>query len=332
MFKGGFHLETHIIRGAMLFYFKRLLITLVLMTTLFTFNFNAYAEEGRKIKLVSVAWTGVTIKTNLARSILESLGYQTEHTVLSVPFVYSALSNGDADVFFGNWMPSIADKFFKKGTVIQHVANMPGAKYTLAVPTYCADGGLKHFKDLAKFGDKLEWKIFGIEAGNDGNLIIRDMIEKNLYGLGKFKLLPSSEVAMLAEVQARVKQNRWIVFLGWSPHSMNERIDMTYLKGSTAETFGPNDGTATVWINVRKGFAEDQPNAARLFKNLTFSVSDMNAVMTALYKDKSLKPRQAGLQWAKTHPEVCRRWLDGVTSLDGKPGLPAFEAYLKSRP
>lgn len=316
----------------MSFNVKRILMTLVLITTIFTFTANA--REGNKIKLASVAWTGVTIKTGLAVSILESLGYKAENVVLSVPFVYSAMSTGEVDVFLGNWMPSmatIADKFFKNGSVIQYGVNMPGAKYTLAVPTYCAEGGLKHFKDLVTFGDKLEWKIFGIEAGNDGNLIIRDMIEKNMFGLGKFKLLPSSEVAMLAEVQARVKQNRWIVFLGWSPHSMNERIDMTYLKGSNAETFGPNDGTATVWTNVRKGFVQDQPNAARLFKNLTFDVSEMNEIMTVLYNDKSLKPRQAGLKWVKAHPEKYKAWLEGVTTLDGKPSVPALEAYLKNK-
>jgi glycine betaine/proline transport system substrate-binding protein len=314
----------------MLFYVKRILISLVIITTVL--SSTAIAREGDKIRLASVAWTGVTIKTELAVSILKSLGYKAENVVLSVPFAYAALSGGEVDVFLGNWMPSmatIANKFFKNGSVVQYGVNMPGAKYTLAVPTYCAEGGLRHFEDLVKFGDKLEWKIYGIEAGNDGNLIIRDMIKKNMFGLGKFKMLPSSEVAMLAEVQAKVKQNRWIVFLGWSPHSMNERGDMTYLKGSTAETFGPDDGTATVWTNVRKGFEQDQPNAARLFKNLTFDVSEMNAIMTVLFKDKSLKPRQAALKWVKANPEKYKAWLEGVTTLEGQPAVPAFEAYLK---
>jgi len=312
--------------------FKRFLFTGVLVA--FIVSFAAAAPAAPQIKLASVSWTGVTIKTALAEAVLESLGYEAENTVLAVPFVYAAMSTGSADVFLGNWMPSmasIADKFFKNGTVIQYVANMPGAKYTLAVPTYCAEGGLKDFKDIAKFGDKLDYKIFGIEAGNDGNLIIRDMIEKDMFGLGKFELVPSSEVAMLAEVQSRVKRDQWIVFLGWAPHSMNERIDMTYLTGSTNETFGPNDGTATVWTNIRKGFAEEQPNVAKLLKNMTFPVSMMNQIMTTVYKDKSLSHVKAGLQWVKAHPESYKGWLEGVTTVDGKPGVPAFEAYLESK-
>ena len=309
---------------------KRMLFACVLLTFLLTIASGAPAAE--KIKLASVTWTGVTIKTEVAMAVLESLGYEAENKVLAVPFVYTALDSGDVDAFLGNWMPSmasIADKFFKKGSVIQYVANMPGAKYTLAVPTFCAEAGLKDFSDIAKFGEELDDQIHGIEAGNDGNLIIRDMIEKDMFGLGKFELVPSSEVAMLAEVQSRVKQKRCIVFLGWAPHSMNERIDMTYLTGSTDETFGPNDGTATVWTNVRKGFEQDQPNVARLFKNMTFPVSMMNAIMTNLYEDKSLTHLQAGLQWIKANPQSYKGWLEGVTTADGQPAIPAFEAYLE---
>jgi glycine betaine/proline transport system substrate-binding protein len=312
--------------------FKRLLFAFVFISVLFTLTTGVPA--GQKIKIASVAWTGVTIKSELAVSLLEALGYEAENTVLSVPFVYSAMSTGGVDAFLGNWMPSmagIADKFFKDGTVIKYTENMTGAKYTLAVPSYCAEGGLKHFKDIVTFGDKLDWKIHGIEAGNDGNLIIRDMIEKDMFGLGKFDLVPSSEVAMLAEVQSRIKQNRCIVFLGWSPHSMNERIDMTYLNGSTNETFGPDDGTATVWTNIRKGFAEEQPNVAKLLKNMTFPVANMNQIMTSLYEDKALTPRIAGLKWVKDNPETYTKWLEGVTTIDGKPAVPAFESYLKAQ-
>ena len=309
--------------------FKRTRVPFILFITLIAFAASAASAE--KIKIASVAWTGVTVKSEIAVSLLQSLGYDAENTVYSVPFVYAALSDGAADIFFGNWMPSmatVANKFFEKGSVVKYVANMPGAKYTLAVPTYCAEAGLKDFADIATFGDKLDWKIHGIEAGNDGNLIIRDMIEKNMFGLGKFAIMPSSEVAMLAEVQSRVKNERCIVFLGWSPHSMNERIDMTYLTGSTDATFGPNDGTATVWTNIRKGFDQEQPNVALLVKNMTFPIPMMNQIMTTIYEDKSLKPRGAGLKWIKAHPEVYKGWLKGVTTAGGKDSVAAFEAYL----
>ncbi len=309
---------------------RRILFASLLLITLVCSSIPALAAE--KVTVASVSWTGVTIKSEIAVSVLESLGYEADNKVFSVPITYSALSTGDADVFFGNWMPSmanIATKFFDKGTVIKYVANMPGAKYTLAVPTYCAEAGLTDFSDIARFGDKLDWKIYGIEPGNDGNMIIQDMIDKDMFGLGKFKLVASSEVAMLSEVQAYARNDKWIVFLGWAPHSMNERVDMTYLTGSTAETFGGNDGTATVWTNIRKGLEEDRPNVARLVRQMIFPVSMMNQIMTSVHEDKTLKLDKAGLLWLKDHPEKYEEWLDGVTTVDGKPGAAAFKAFLE---
>ncbi|KAB1442444.1 glycine betaine ABC transporter substrate-binding protein [Pseudodesulfovibrio senegalensis] len=309
--------------------FRRIIRAVLTIAAILVFSVPAYA--GKEIRIASVGWTGVTIKTELAVSILNSLGYDAENIIVSVPIAYKAMATNEADAFMGNWMPSmasIANKYFEEGTVIKYVANMPGAQYTLAVPSYCAQQGLKDFKDIVKFGDRLDWKIYGIEAGNDGNQIIQGMIDKNMFGLGKFSIVPSSEAGMLAQVQSYAKENKWIVFLGWAPHSMNERIDMTYLTGSTAETFGANDGTATVWTNIRKGFDKENPNAAKLLKHMVFSIDMMNQIMTTLHADHTLAPRDAALAWLKKHPEVYKKWLEGVTTEDGKPAVPAFEKTL----
>ncbi|MBI9109574.1 glycine betaine ABC transporter substrate-binding protein [Maridesulfovibrio ferrireducens] len=316
----------------MLTHSKRVLFVLVLVVSIF--SFSAFAQASPKITLASVGWTGVTIKTDIAVSVLNSLGYDAENIMVSVPIAYKAMSTSDADAFLGNWMPSmasIADKYFEKGTVLKYAINMDGAKYTLATPTFCFEAGLKDFKDIAKFGDKLEWKIYGIEAGNDGNEIIQSMIDKNLFGLGKFTLVPSSEAAMLAQVQGMAREGKWSVFLGWAPHSMNEYIDMTYLTGSTDGTFGGNDGTATIWTNIRSGLVKDEPNVARLLKNMTFSISMINQIMIKVEKDDSLSLGQAGLNWVKKHPEVYKKWLEGVTTVDGKSAVDAFESSLKKK-
>ena len=310
---------------------KRLSI-LFLFTLICALSQPVWASK--EIHFANVTWTGVTVKTELAKNILTSLGYETRSSNLSVPIVYQALSTGDADVFLGNWMPtmeSIANKFFDQGSIVKYVANMTGAKYTLAAPAYVVDGGLRDFADIVKFADKLEHKIFGIEPGNDGNRIIKGMIDADMYGLGDFKIVATSEPIMLTEVQNYVRDKKWVVFLGWSPHYMNQIIDMKYLTGSTAETFGDNDGTATVYTNVRKGFAKDFPNAAVLLKNLVFPIDMMNEISQLLNDDSSLNHEKAGLKWIKQHPEVYRGWFDGVKTVSGKAALPAFEKYLATK-
>jgi glycine betaine/proline transport system substrate-binding protein len=239
---------------------QKLVPVFVAAALVLAFMLPAQSAQAKRAELrfASVGWTCVTTKTDVAVHILETLGYEAENMLLSVPFAYKAMSTGDVDVFLGNWMPSmasIADPYFNDGSVVQLSPIMTEAKYTLAVPTYVAEGGLTDFKDIIKYGEKLDWKIYGIEEGNDGNQIIEAMIEQDLFGLGKFKIIPSSEAGMLAQVRSYVPGKRWIVFLGWSPHSMNKTIDMTYLTGSDERTFGPDDGTANVYINTRKGFA-----------------------------------------------------------------------------
>ncbi|MGE4560591.1 MAG: ABC transporter substrate-binding protein, partial [Desulfobulbus sp.] len=300
----------------------------IILCTLFAVFLAGTCQAADKaVRFVSVSWTGVTIKTELAVHILKALGYKTSNVMVSVPIVYNALATGEADVFLGNWMPSmqsIAGPYFEKGTVEQYVANMPGATYTLAVPAYVYQGGLQHFSDIAKYGDKLGHRIYGIEEGNDGNEIIQAMIDKNMFGLKGFTLVSSSEQGMLSQVQAFGRDKKWIVFLGWAPHYMNEIIDMRYLSGSTAETFGENDGTATVYTNIRKGFTREDPNVARFLKNLTFPVAMINQIMGTMHKDSDLRPAKAGLDWLKQHPEIYTRWLEGVKTVDGKPALPVF--------
>ena len=78
-------------------------------------------------------------------------------------------------MFLGNWMPTMeADvrPYLEDGSVENVGVNLEGAKYTLAVPTYLAEQGLKDFADIAKFRDQLEGQIYGIEPGNDGNRLI----------------------------------------------------------------------------------------------------------------------------------------------------------------
>jgi len=310
---------------------RRSIITIIVLAAALLFTGPVFAQK--EVRLASVSWTGVTVKTDLAKNILNSLGYEATSKILSVPIVYKALEMGDMDIFLGNWMPSmksIANEFFENGTIVKYIANMPGAKYTLAAPSYVVDGGLKDFSDIAKYAEKLDNKIYGIEPGNDGNLIIQQMIDDNKFGLGDFKLVATSEPIMLAEVQAMSKEKEWVIFLGWSPHYMNQIIDMKYLTGSTAETFGENDGTATVYTNIRKGFDKDMPNVTHFLKNYIFPISMINEISLMLKNNKQLTHGEAGMAYLKEHPEIYQGWLKGVTTVDGKPALPVFEAYLKS--
>ena len=286
-------------------------------------------DSCREVRFSDVGWTDITATTALASVVLEGLGYEPSAEVLAVPVTYASLKNKDIDVFLGNWMPSMAadiEPYAKDGSVETVRANLEGAKYTLAVPTYTAEAGLKGFADIAKFKDQLDEKIYGIEPGNDGNRLIQDIIDKKAFELGGFELVESSEQGMLAQVSRAVAAKEPIVFLAWAPHPMNVRFDLTYLEGGD-DYFGPNYGGATVYTNVRAGYAKDCPNVGRLLGNLAFTLPMEGAVMGSILDDGE-EPNAAALAWLKANPAVLDGWLDGVTTLDGQPGLAAVKAHL----
>jgi glycine betaine/proline transport system substrate-binding protein len=196
--------------------------------------------------------------------------------------------------------------------------NLSGAKYTLAVPQYAYEAGIRDFSDIQRFADALERTIYGIEPGNDGNRHILTMIQRNEYGLGGFHLVESSEQGMLAEVARAYAARKPIVFLAWDPHPMNMQFNLRYLTGGDA-TFGPDFGGAHVYTVVRSGYLQQCPNVGRLLKNLSFTTRGESEVMRSMIVDHELPDRAAQL-WLARHSDVVAGWLEGVRSIGSHSG------------
>ena len=225
--------------------------------------FAGDAESCKKVRLSDVGWTDIQATTGVASVLLTALGYEPEVIQLSVPVTYASLKNNDLDVFLGNWMPSMTSdikEYTAEGSVETISKNLAGAGYGIVVPAYVAEGGVKTLTDLGKFKDKFDGKIYGIEAGNDGNRIILDMIAKPENKLEGFELVESSEAGMLTQAEQSIKDKQWIAFLGWTPHPVMGAMNLTYLDGMGDSGFG----AATVQTNVRKGYLAECPNVGKL--------------------------------------------------------------------
>ena len=108
---------------------------------------------------------------------------------------------------------------------------------------------------------------------------------------------------------------------------MNTKFDITYLSGGD-EYFGANYGGTTINTLARRGYAEQCPNAGKLFGQLVFSTEMENAIMEGI-EDKRQDPEVAATEYLKANPEPIAAWLDGVTTVTGEPGLPAVRKALK---
>jgi glycine betaine/proline transport system substrate-binding protein len=285
------------------------------------------SESCKTVRLSDVGWTDIQATTGVASVLLTALGYEPDVKVLSVPVTYASLKNKDIDVFLGNWMPSMTNDvkpYTDDGSVETISQNLEGAGYGIVVPQYSADGGVKTLTDLGKFKDKFNGKIYGIEAGNDGNRIILDMISKPENNLEGFELVESSEAGMLTQAEKSMKNNEWIAFLGWTPHPVMGEMKIHYLDGMGDSGFG----AATVHTNVRKGYTTECPNAGKFISNLKFDLSMENQMMDAILKGGNAN--DVAKEWLKAHPDAVTPWLAGVTTFDGGDAAAAVKSSLGS--
>jgi glycine betaine/proline transport system substrate-binding protein len=119
-----------------------------------------------------------------------------------------------------------------------------------------------------------------------------------------------------------MKDSKWIVFLGWTPHPVMGEMKISYLDGMGDTGFG----AATVHTNVRKGYTTDCPNVGTFFKNLKFNLSAENVMMDGILKGGA--PNDVAKAWLKANPDAVTPWLQGVTTFDGKDAAEAVKAAL----
>ena len=284
----------------------------------------------RTVRFADVGWSDVAATTGLASVVLEGLGYQPVVTMASLPITFAGLKNRQFDVFLGYWVPhmvAVAQPFIQAGQVkVLEPANLVGARYSLAVPQYLYDKGLRDFADIARFEKDLQGKIHGIEPGSDGNALIAGMIRDGAFGLKKFQLVESSEIGMLTQAHRAVLGKKAIVFLGWEPHPMNIQLKMRYLSGGDA-VFGPNLGAAKVYTAVPNTYETRCPNVAAFLKNLQFSTDMESQVMGPIME--RVKPNLAARNFLEKNLTLLGPWLAGVKTFDGRDGLAQVAAALR---
>ena len=283
----------------------------------------AEPEACRLVRMADPGWTDITSTNAMAGVLLAALGYEQKVAALSVPITYVGMQKSQIDVFLGNWMPAqkpLVDPILKEGGMVLLRANLPSAKFTLAVPSHVAEAGVKTFADLARHADRFDRKIYGIESGSPANQNIKKMLDAKSYGLEGWSLVESGEQSMLSQVARKERNKEWIVFLAWEPHQMNTKFQLTYLDGDK-DYFGPNFGSATVNTVTRKDYMAQCPNAGKLFSQMEFTVDLENRVISDVL-DK-MDARTAAIRQIRAHPKLVESWLAGVKTYGGADGLAA---------
>ncbi len=271
----------------------------------------------------------MTVKTEIMAQLLAPLGYESEQQELSSTVGYKTLQTGDSDVFLAGWLPAQQDSYdaaIANGAIVDLGNNVNGARMGFAVPGYVAEAGVTSAEQLDAHRERFDARYYSIESGSTVSDFINQAKQDDTYGLGDWELMESSTPGMLAEVQAAYDEQRWIAFYGWTPHWMVLAYDMRILD-DPAGVYGPDNGRSDVRTIVGREFSEANPNLTRLLDQFVLSADDQSAFIQGFGRE-GRDPEAVAHDWLVAHRDKLAEFLDGVTTRDGKPALPAVERSL----
>ncbi len=307
------------------------LLGLLLLVGAFMFGAcGGGGEADETVNFGTVDWPEAVAKTNVASTIVDALGYQTEVQELGVPTVFQGLDTGDLDVFVEAWFPTMQTNFDEVQDVESVTTNLEEATFSVAVNQEACEAGVTSHEDLAEFADRFEEggtpTIYGLEPGNDGNQVVLDMIENDQYDLGNWELIESSTNGMLSEVDRRLGDGEWVAWTGWEPHWMNNRYDMCLLE-DPEEAWG---GQSHVETLVNNEFPEQFPELYTFFEQMVVT-SEIQRELIDGIDNSGLPPEEFAIQWLRENPDVTDNWLAGIEATDGTDGAEALRNYLEQR-
>ncbi|RCW43836.1 MULTISPECIES: ABC transporter substrate-binding protein [unclassified Halanaerobium] len=310
--------------------FKLISIFLILTAVVAVTGIQAPAVSAQDdtIDFGYVQWPGVTVKTHVAAKIAEYLGYDAEMTSGSQAIVFKGLDTGDLDVFLGNWMPTMKmhfDKYEEKGSIHNVRVNLWDVVYKTAVPDYVYEAGVTSLSDLNKYAEKFNSTIYGIEPGNEGNIIIQNAIKNNNYNLKDWKLQASSTAGMLTAVKRAVNNKEWIAFNAWKPHYMNVMFDIRYLEDPEG-IWAEGERVFTV---VRNGFEDENPNYYKFLKQFKVTAPIQNKWIDS-YKRQGKNPEVVAEEWIADNLDVVNQWVYGVETVDGRMARKAIKEQINN--
>ena len=232
---------------------------------------TAFAAKG-KVRIAYVEWDCATASTAVAKAALEQIGYEVETLPVAAAAMWQALGTGDVDAIVTAWLPvTHADYYAKVKNKVERVSVVSGgAKLGWAVPSYVSIDSIEDLNaNAAKFGNV----IIGIDPGAGLMRLSEQAVDD--YGL-KLELMEGSGATMTAALADAIKNRKWVVVTGWSPHWMFGKWDLKYLK-DPKRVLG---GEELIEAIVRKGLSKDMPEVHAFFSHFKWdSPAQLQMVM-----------------------------------------------------
>lgn len=298
-----------------------------------TLSSMAQAEEPEAVRFAIPPWPGVTVKSQVAATLLDTLGYTTQKQELGATIAYQALSQNELDVYLAAWLPAQQGMYDTstqgKNKLVDLGTNVDGARLGFVVPSYVYDAGYTSATDLCneELRDKAGGVLYSIEVGSGTSDLLAKMQDEGTYCLDQWRLSETSTTGMFSQAKVTMDRDEWIVFYAWTPHWASIEYDIQFLD-DPEDAWGPDGGRSDVRTLVTQEFAASNPNAARLLGQLVFS-ADQQSEMIRGYSYEEREADEVALDWIRDNPGKVKEFLEGVTTRNGQPAWPVVQETLE---
>ncbi|RAH96831.1 proline/glycine betaine ABC transporter substrate-binding protein ProX [Acuticoccus sediminis] len=316
-------------------------LTLAAMSTAPLMAQESLPGEGVTVSFAYDSTAETLFQTNIVQIGLERLGYEVEApTPLQIPAMYLATSTGDVDAVACAWKP-LQNAFYERAGGDSSMVRL-GALVEGATQGYFIDKATAEAHDISSI-DQLQdpeiaalfsadgsgkAQLFGCPPGWGCERVIEHQMDA--YELRPTVDHVQGDMAVIAsEILARHASGEPVVYYTYMPLWVSQilvpgedvvqlTVPFTSLPESDDPTLttlpdGRNVGHTvnTIGVIANKGFAEDNPVAAKWMELVTIPVADVVAENYRIYEgEKSDEAIRAhAVAWVEEHAEQFDAWL-----------------------
>jgi glycine betaine/proline transport system substrate-binding protein len=285
---------------------KRLAAILALVMGAITLTGCGGLGQNSGLVLANIGWDENVAVSNLTKALLEDeLGYERVDidTNEDLDATYRRVASGEVDAFQDVWLPNQEALLEQVAEEVEHLDPwfLGETKQGMAVPAYM---DVRSIEELNGTDAEVIW---GIEPSSVMNHEVGGEVIP-AYGL-KQKLVAAPTAGMLAEVGHLYAFREDFVFLAWSPHWMNRKYKIRYLK-DPKDAQGTTNDPAKCSTIVRGDLREDDPVAYAFIDALELTEEQINGLETVINDEDD--PLAGARRWASQNRAVIRPWIEAA--------------------
>lgn len=231
------------------------------------------------------------------------------------------MAEGGADATLSAWLPRTHEAYLERfgDAVVDLGASLDGVRTGLVVAKVAVGRQtdaigeqvepyipVTSINQLNQYADEFNGRIVGIEQ--DAGVMQRTRAPLRSYGLqDAFRLVEGSETTMFDSLERTIRNQRWIVVTGWTPHWAFGQWNLAFLE-DPRNIYGGQERIHTVTF---KGFAQEHPGLVAVLDRFHWDLEHIEQVMLWMEREDGIDPYATALRWVESHPGVVDDWVSG---------------------